>query len=92
VTAYVELLADGAGAPRPFDVRFEVLAENAAVPLVAQPAALVGADGPITVARAELRLAGLPAGSYQTRAVIRSGDQTVAEVVRHFFYTPRAAR
>jgi hypothetical protein len=88
VTAYVEWLAgEGAGLPAA-DVRFEILRENATTPLVAQ-AASGRAGGALTVARADLNLAGLPGGSYQARAVISMDGKPVGQVVRPFYYAPR---
>lgn len=89
VTAYVELFAVAGVAPPAVDVRFEVLSENAATPLIAQAATGVRANGPLTVARADLSLAALAPGSYQARAVIVVDGKPVDPVVRPFFYAPR---
>jgi VWFA-related protein len=88
LTAYMEwFAAEGAG-PSP-DVRFEILRENAATPLITQAASGARAAGALAVARADLSLAGLAAGSYQARAVISMDGKPVGQVVRPFFYAPR---
>jgi hypothetical protein len=89
VTAYVELFAADAAAPPAVDVRFEVLSENAATPLIAQAATGVRANGRLTVARADLSLAALAPGSYEARALIVADGKPVGQVVRPFFYAPR---
>jgi len=89
VTAYVELFAAEGVTPSAVDVRFEVISENAATPLIAQRATGIRADGPLTVARADLNLAALVPGPYQARALIVVNDKPVGEVVRPFFYAPR---
>ena len=89
MTAYLELLSSAGAAPSSVQVSFEVLAEDAATPLISRAAAGVRADGGLTVARADLSLAALPAGSYQARAVIVADGKPVGEVVRPFFYVPR---
>ena len=89
MTAYVEVFA-AEGMPRPaLQVRFEVLGDNAAVPLVAQAASSVRADGRLIVARANLSLNGLPPGAYHARAVLVADGQPLGQVVRPFSYTPR---
>ena len=89
ITAYVELLAAEAVALPDVAVTFEVLSDNAGTPLVAAPAIARRTDGGLTVARADLSLAGLPSGAYQARAVIEASGEPIAQVVRPFFYAPR---
>jgi hypothetical protein len=89
ITAYVELLAAAAAARSDVDVKFEVLSENASTPLIASPAIARRTDSGLTVARADLSLAGLPSGAYQARAVIEASGEPIAQVVRPFFYAPR---
>lgn len=89
VTAYVELFAaEGVVSPA-VDVRFEVVSDNAATPMVAREAIAVRGEGRLTVARADLSLAALTPGSYQARALIVVDGKPVGQVVRPFFYAPR---
>jgi VWFA-related protein len=89
MTAYVEVFAAEGVAPSAVQVRFEVLNDHAASPLVARTASGVRADGGLTVARTDLSLAGLPPGAYQARAVVVADGQPVGEVVRPFSFAPR---
>lgn len=89
MTAYIEAFAADGATPPAMQVRFEVLRENAASPLVVQATNGVRADGRLIVARANLSLAGLPPGSYQARAVLVMDGQTLGQVMRPFTYTPK---
>ena len=89
MTAYVEVFAAAGVAPSAVHVTFEVLNETDATPIAARAANGVRADGRLIVARADLSLAGLTAGSYQARALIVVDGQPVGEVVRPFSYSPR---
>jgi hypothetical protein len=88
MTAYIEVVA-AEGTPPNLHVRFEVLGDNGASPLIAQTASSVRADGRLIVARANLGLSALPPGSYQARAVLVADGRPVGQVVRPFSYTPR---
>jgi hypothetical protein len=89
MTAYVELFAAEGAAPAAVDVKFEVLSENAATPLLVQPVAGLRTAGRLTTARADLNLAALAPGAYQARAQIVVDGQPAGQVVRPFFYAPR---
>lgn len=89
VTAYIEVFSSENVAPSAVHVSFQVLGEGAASPLVERAANSVGADGRLTIARADLSLAVLPPGSYQVRALVVVDGQTVGQVVRPFAYSPR---
>lgn len=88
LTAYVELAASAATPPS-VHVRFEVLSENTTTPVAAAAATGMRADGGLTVARADVSLAGVPPGSYHVRAVIAVDGRAVGEVVRPFSYSPQ---
>jgi VWFA-related protein len=87
MTAYVEVAAVDA-APA-LQVKFEVLAENTTAPLVATSATGMRGAGGLTIARADMSLAGVPPGSYQVRALIVVSGETVGQVVRPFSYSPK---